>query len=238
MTGGEIFGTCRAIVFDLDDTLYAQVAFKRSGFRAVATRLAQEGIVDAPVAMASMERQLAALGPSHPRILDAAMADLGLTGIRVDSLVSVFRDHRPAICPYPGVIDLLTDLQPGFQLGLLTDGLAAVQRGKVGALGLDGCFDAMLFSDELNTSKPDPVLFEWFERRFELVGGQLLYVGDNPAKDFTGARRRGWRTLRVMSGEHAGVIAPATAKDAELSIDCVTDLRRLVLPPAHQAWGD
>jgi putative hydrolase of the HAD superfamily len=216
---------CRAIVFDLDDTLYAQVDFKRSGLRVVANHLAARQLADAALALAALERQMAALGPSHPRIFDAAVAELGLAGVRVDELVTVFRAHQPAIRPFPGVVDLLEDLRGGYRLGLLTDGLAAVQRRKVDALGLDGCFDAMLFSDEMNTHKPDQALYAWFEQRFGLAGGQLMYVGDNPAKDFMGANERGWRTVRVFSGEHADTIAQAAGYDAELRVRSVTDLR-------------
>ena len=229
---------CRAIVFDLDDTLYAQVDFKRSGFRVVASQLAEWGIADAESAIASMERQLAALGPSHPRILDAMVVDLGLTGVSIDRLVSVFRDHLPVIRPFAGISELLAHLRGRYRLGLLTDGLAAVQRRKVVALGLASAFDAMLFSDEMETQKPDQILFEWFERQFGLAGSELMYVGDNPAKDFLGANQRGWRTLRVLSGEHAATVAKTADSDAERTIGGVSDLRPLVFQDAIRAGGN
>jgi putative hydrolase of the HAD superfamily len=237
MSHSTKYERCRAIVFDLDDTLYAQVDFKRSGFRAVAGQLAEWGVVDAELALASMERQLAALGPSHPRILDAMVTHLGLTGVSIGRLVSVFRDHVPAIQPFAGISGLLANLRGRYRLGLLTDGSATVQRRKVDALGLASAFDAMLFSDEMATQKPDQILFEWFERQFGLAGGQLMYVGDNPAKDFLGANKRGWRTLRVLSGEHAATVAETMDSDAELTIGGVADLRPLLFQDAVRTGG-
>lgn len=228
--------TTRAVVFDLDDTLYPQRAFKRSGFRAVATWLAARGHAGEGRVLAALDAILHAGGPSDPHMLDRLIATLDLRGVDVAELVEVFRGHRPRIRPYPGVQPLLRAWRATLRLGLLTDGSARVQRGKVAALGLAPLFDCRLFSDELATAKPDPALYGYFEAAFGLAGAQLVYVGDNPAKDFVGARARGWRTVRVATGEHAGQDPPTPAHDADHTVVGFAQLAPLLRAP-HRGAG-
>lgn len=213
----------RAIVFDLDDTLYPQSGFKLSGFRAVADWAAGRFAVDATRVYRTCCEQMALLGPSHPRILDAVVSRLQVPGIDVEDAVEVFRGHKPQISVYRGVVAMLERLRGESPLGLLTDGAAAVQRRKLEALGISGFFDGLWFSDDLGTAKPDPVLFDAIEQHFGLAGSQLVYVGDNPRKDFIGARQRHWLTVRVRTGEHAAFEA-VTDYDAIKTIDHVSDL--------------
>ncbi len=220
--------TIKGIVFDLDDTLYPQVSFKRSGFRAVASRLAERALADYDTVLATLEDILQQNGPSYGKMFDDVLQRLGIEQVAAADLIEVFRNHVPQIELYPGVDDLLMKLRASKRVGLLTDGLTQVQRNKVAALGLDAGMDALLFSDELATQKPDERLFAWFEQRFDLAASQLLYVGDNPAKDFYGARRRGWRTLRVLTGEYATATPPGDRYSADDTLDKVTELSALL----------
>jgi len=218
----------RGIVFDLDDTLYPQIEFKRSGFSAAARALAASGIAGEAVLLDALAGAMEEAGPSHPRLFDSALAGLGLPLNLVPEMVRVFRAHTPEITLYPGVAKLLMRLGSRYKLGLLTDGIASVQRNKVAALGIGNLFDAAVYSDDLGTCKPDPLLFRRFEEEFGLPGASLVHVADNPAKDFEGARGRGWLTVRVLSGEHRFAEA-APGMDADISIDSMALLlKRLI----------
>jgi putative hydrolase of the HAD superfamily len=85
--------------------------------------------------------------------------------------------------------------------------LAASQRAKAEALGLPGRLDLLLFSDTLGVEcrKPSPVPFRRVMEHFDAGASDCVYIGDNPIKDFIGARRLGWKTVRVRRplGEHA-----------------------------------
>ena len=217
-----------AIVFDLDDTLYPQVEFTRSGFSAVAEWSQRNGIGAADRVVAVLDELLRSHGAVHPRLFDLAIERLGISPGVLPVWIEVFRGHAAAIEPYPGVAAMLQGLAGRYRLGLLTDGLASVQRGKVAALGFGGSFAHLVFSDERSTCKPDVRLYAEFEREFALPPDALLYVGDNPDKDFLGARARGWQTLRVLTGTHAQRTPPSSAHAAAFEIAAVTDLPRLL----------
>jgi len=113
----------------------------------------------------------------------------------------------------------------------LTDGYLPPQRLKVEALGLNGRFDPIVFTEELGREswKPSPVGFMLIERVCKAQPRNCLYIGDNPAKDFVAPRARGWRTIRVRrpGTEHSAIAAPA-GKAAERELADFHEVARLL----------
>ena len=192
----------KAIVFDLDDTLYPQVEYKRSGFKVVASWLADKKGVDSSTVLQSLEAILNQFGASYPYMFDRLAELIKIGPHVVPEMVRRFIEHKPRICCYDGVIPMLTRLKNKYRLGILTDGRLIVQQKKIDALGLTDRVDEILCSDLVGLEKPATELFQWFEDAFRLNGENLIYVGDNPHKDFYGANQQEWSTVRVMSGEY------------------------------------
>ena len=192
----------KGIVFDLDDTLYPQKSFKRSGFRVVARWLSKNYDLSESVVLIELEKIMGERGPSYPFMFNELANRLPLEIRVIPKLVNIFIAHEPKISVYPGVQSMLTRLGKRYKLGILTDGRLDVQRRKIHALGLCQQVDEILCSDEIGLEKPNPLLFEWFEEHLRIKGEKLMYVGDNPAKDFLGAKERNWTTVRILSGEH------------------------------------
>lgn len=227
----------RAVVFDLDDTLVAERDFVLGGFRAAAARAAAgSGIAEAVaydelvgmyrsgVRQTTFDRWLAA----HP--------ELGLT---VEVLVEAYRNHPPVLTPLPGVERLLGELKAVYRLGLVSDGPAAVQERKWLACGLAPWFDAVVFSDALGRAawKPSPEPFLAVSRALRLAPADCVYVGDNPAKDFRGARAAGMRAVwaRHAAGEYHG-LTPAAAEDQpDWTTHSIEELAEVLLRPRGPA---
>jgi putative hydrolase of the HAD superfamily len=209
----------RCVVFDVDDTLYLERDYVRSGFRAVAewvrATLGREDFLDR--AWTAFE------GGVRGSVFDHVLAEYGVApnGI-VAELVEVYRTHRPAISLLPDARGCLDRLRGPFRLAAVTGGPAESQRAKVEALGLSGWLDPILLTHELGEgfAKPSTESFRVVEEMTGLAGDTCAYVADNPAIDFAGPGARGWRTIRVRrSGSlHEGVEAPgADAEVADLS---------------------
>jgi putative hydrolase of the HAD superfamily len=217
----------KAIVFDLDDTLYPQIEYKRSGFKIVASWLADKcGIDPAPI-LHALEAILDQFGASYPYMFDRLVERLNLKSELVPELVGVFIRHDPQIDCFAGVLPMLERLKSTYRLGLLTDGRLSVQMKKIAALGLKYQVDRILCSDSLGLEKPDRQLYEWFEDAFHIDGQQMMYVGDNPAKDFYGANQRQWYTVQVgnAKGEEKMV---AQEYQAKKRIPLATDLEAIM----------
>jgi len=189
----------KAVVFDLDDTLYPERAYAFSGFEAVAERFADR-LGDAAHAAAVM-RDL--FDTEHrPRVFNALLARLGVneTAGFVQEMIEAYRDHRPIIALYGDADAALTRLRPGHRLGIITDGPQAQQAAKVAALGVTTRVDEVILTDELGPgfAKPHPRAFELMADKLGMLHGQCAHVADNPAKDFVGPNALGWTTIRII----------------------------------------
>jgi 2-haloacid dehalogenase len=76
-------------------------------------------------------------------------------------------------------------------LCLVTNGFASVQRGRMEASGIEGCFTAILISEDLGFAKPDPRFFHRACAELRLAPAEVLCVGDSPASDIGGALSAG-----------------------------------------------
>ena len=217
----------KGIVFDLDDTLYPQVSYKRSGFKVVSAWIQKYHNIDQSVILLALETILNQYGAVYPYMFDRLVERLNLEQSLVPEMVRVFIDHEPQINCWTGVLPMLSRLRSRYHLGILTDGRLTVQQKKIRALGLEQSVDQILCSDALGLQKPAMELFRWFEKKFELYGKNLMYVGDNPRKDFIGVRALRWFTIRVRTGEYAATAVPDSF-DADLFIDRVGQLESLI----------
>jgi len=109
--------------------------------------------------------------------------------IAVDSYFSAFFLHCHLI---PGTKEMLSSLMDVYRLGLLTNfthGPAA--REIIAKLGLNPFFDVVLISGELGFRKPHPLVFHQLIEQLGVRNDQILYVGDDPEPDITGAQKAG-----------------------------------------------
>ena len=203
------------VLFDLDDTLYPEADFFRSGMDAVSVEVERRFGIKASQARVILTRQ------GRDRTIDRALSELGIAaeGL-VPELVQVYRTHPPKITLFPDARDALQRLASrGLRLGLVTDGEPQTQRSKARALELDRWMGAQVFTwdDGPQLQKPHPQGYERALRALAVEAHCAAYVGDNPAKDFAGARALGLRTVRIRRGPHAPAIAePGFGADAQI----------------------
>ena len=220
----------KGIVFDLDDTLYPQKAFKQSGFKIVARWVSENYDFSRSVVLTELDGILERKGASYPYMFNDLADRIFMDKRSIPQMVQVFIEHEPRISCYPGVPEMLARLRTRFRLGLLTDGRLAVQQRKIRALGLETNVDEILCSDRMGLEKPANELYEWFERQFGIAGRNLMYVGDNPHKDFYGANLRGWSTVCVLTEENQKINCESAFKSYH-DIPKITDLEKLL--PSH-----
>jgi putative hydrolase of the HAD superfamily len=189
------------VVFDLDDTLYDEIEYCRSGFAAVAEFLA--GPAEAP----SAERIFAALwgqftAGNHTKTFNAALDELGLSydDKLVRDLVDVYRTHAPRIALPRDSRDVLCELSKEYTLALLTDGFLPAQQLKVRALAIEEYFKCIVYTEQLGREcwKPSPAGFERIMQTLKAKPENMVYVADNERKDFVAPNKLGFVTIQII----------------------------------------
>lgn len=234
MTAPEPIG----IVFDLDDTLYLERDYAFSGFEAVGEWLQREHGLEG---FARQARSFFA--QASTRVFDRALKALGMPApaALIEQLVSVYRGHTPHIALAPDAASFLQRWHAGWPLAILTDGFHQSQRNKVDALGLDGTrFRPIVYTDEWGRAfwKPHLRGFQSIAEAFGLPPGRMVYVADNPAKDFIAPRALGWRTVQIARPEGVHIrnpVAPGGHPDATIQSLDELDTALLANPSAHAA---
>ena len=79
----------------------------------------------------------------------------------------------------------------GYKLGILTNGSAFGQWGKIRKNGLEDVMDAIVVSGDTDCAKPDPEIFRMIAGKLGLAEKECAYVGDMFRNDIYGAHLAG-----------------------------------------------
>ena len=98
---------------------------------------------------------------------------------------------------FPGAEDLLARLEKaGYQLYGATNGVTAIQEGRLAHSTIASYFKEVFISEQLQTQKPDP---DFFERVGQRIPGfskdQTLMIGDSLSADIAGGHAAGIATV-------------------------------------------
>lgn len=182
----------KVVVFDLEDTLYQEFDFLKSGYHAVADYLTKSfGIHDLYAEM--MDAYQAGEKDVFQKVLDHHHLNIDKS-----ELADVYRYHIPQIHLDSKVRSVLEQLQGRYHLAIITDGRPRTKRNIINALGLSEFFEwpDIYISDEVGHLKTAPYSFEKIMERYPDC--EYMYVGDNPAKDFLVPNRLGWITVCLL----------------------------------------
>jgi len=191
----------RCVVFDVDDTLYLERDYVQSGFRAVDRwAYSKLGIEDFFV----RAWHLFGCGV-RGTVFDDVLASLGrpVGKDTIAEMVHVYRTHRPTIALLDDARRALVSLHGVVALAAVTDGPLQSQTAKATELGLAAWLDPIVCTEALGPTfrKPSSLAFEQLETQTCARAAACVYVADNPAKDFAGPKKLGWRTIRVRRTE-------------------------------------
>lgn len=207
----------KGVIFDLDDTLYPEKMYVRSGYKAVARYL---GRPDA-------ETRLWELFMDGKPAIDCYLAEQGLLDEKT-ACITTYRKHVPEIELYPKVRELLQNLKrKNIKVGIITDGRVEGQNNKIDALGLRELVDDIIITDELGGEqfrKPCDTAYRIIQRRWKLPFEELVYVGDNVGKDFVAPRSLGMCSIWFDNAD--GLYRDACANEEVVKIDSVSMLRK------------
>ena len=180
-----------AVVFDLDDTLYSEKEYVKSGYAAVASIL--------PYVENAKEKLWEAFVQGKPAIDHLLHSEEIYSEEVKQKCLDIYRYHQPTIHLYDEVIDIFAQLRKkDLRIAILTDGRPEGQRAKIKALGLEELVDCFIITDELGGvgyRKPNQTAFVKMKETLNVEFEKMCYIGDNIDKDFIAPDLLGIRSI-------------------------------------------
>ena len=222
------------VIFDLDDTLYDEIDYCRSGFHAVSRHLAESRKIPAEKIFDAIWQQFTA--GNRTKTFSSALEKLGFSfdDTFIAKLIDVYRSHTPEITLPPDSKTVLEQLAGKYVLGLLTDGFLPAQQLKVRALGIEKYFKRIIYTEQLGRQfwKPSPAGFQKLLESLKVQPQNAVYIADNPTKDFLAPNSLGILTVRIIrpAGLHRDLSddPSAPASPAKLTIRKIAQLPNLL----------
>jgi YjjG family noncanonical pyrimidine nucleotidase len=234
----------RAVLFDLDDTLFdhrhcarsalsalhaAHAAFQShpfDDFERLHARLLEElhrrvAIGEVALDVARQER--------FRRLFDTlgAAADDETVALAA----ATYRDgYRRLRQPVPGAAALLAAVKPHARIGIVSNNLREEQEDKLRHCGLDRDVDVLVVSEDVGISKPDPRIFDIALEQLGVTAGEAVMVGDSWTADIAGARAAGIRAIWFNPTGHAKPEPDDTVEELR-SLEPVQDAMAIILTP-------
>jgi HAD superfamily hydrolase (TIGR01549 family) len=125
-------------------------------------------------------------------------AALGLTVDEgaIDAVACAYRDgYTVARRATDGAAALLAELRPHARVAIVTNNLLEEQQNKLEYCGLARFVDALVASEAVGVSKPDPAIFQIALDRVGASRQHAIMVGDSWQADIAGAHAAGMRAV-------------------------------------------
>jgi putative hydrolase of the HAD superfamily len=220
-TADRLIGRIKGVLFDLDDTLYdRRAAFREWGLIFLRERLRVDEAECAKV-MGWMESLDAnGYGSKHTIIIEMCRRFPEAKG-SVEGFYDEFVERVSLDSETTKVLAHLESRRIPY--GVVTNGTERQWR-KIDALGLRQRTQTILVSETFGAKKPEEAIFLAAAKSIDIAPSQVLFVGDHPVNDVTGARSSGMLTAWL----HRDRPWPPELQPADVTISSLDELLPLL----------
>ena len=201
----------RAVLFDIDDTLYSTTSFASLARRHSAEALRGLGVAyPINLLLRELDEIIAEFSSNDERHYHRLLQRLprrtfeGLnTAVLIAGAVRAYHETKTMLAPFPDVLPALRQLaRTDLIRGVITAGLEIKQAEKLLRLGVYPLLTstAIFISDQIGISKPNPKLYRRACDELGVRPEETLYVGDNPRTDIDPANEVGMITVLCRRG--------------------------------------
>jgi putative hydrolase of the HAD superfamily len=233
----------KAVIFDLDNTLYAYWPAHHAGFRAL-TDYARSVLGIEPEELSALHREgdrllHARAGDNtaavHNRLIryQLMLEKRGLPICHAPRMERRYWDSYFAeMEPEPGTRETLLALRKrGLRIGIGTNMTASQQYTKLELLGLLELVDFIVCSEEVSAEKPDRRFFDCCVEKAGCLAEECLFVGDDQKRDVLAALDAGLLPVWLQREGMEAVLPPEIPR-----IRRIDELPALL--EADDAWYD
>lgn len=198
----------KAVLFDLDDTLYDRDKAQREILRVIVqefpdlfTGIDEERMVDAFIEsdLVAVKEYNAGNHIDEVRVRRTRnfLKNVGLSEKGkdyVNEITTIYLIAYPTLnVPIEGTKSVLENLAEKFQLGIVSNGSLEVQFQKLITLNIKYLFNCIILSEEVGIRKPDPRIFLKAANSLAREPKECLHIGDSYDADILGAKNAGIR---------------------------------------------
>jgi len=191
----------KAIIFDLDDTLYDCSGTLVLKSKKLAAKIISKAIKCTETEALKLQRELEErLGPKADIFREITnQYNLPREFCRKISNTVNALDVGDAVL-FPDTMDTINELKRiGYKLFLVTFGNREMQKKKIKALGLESAFDEIIITDN---SLGKEKCFREISTKYDLEPEQFLCVGDKIKDEIEVGKRLGMSTALMQHGRH------------------------------------
>jgi len=193
----------RAVIFDLDDTLFdCTGSLVEASRRRAANALVQAGLPMSAEEALELQQQLAESHGPHFLVFDEIGRRYGLDDDALEAAFHAYNSEEVAadIAPFPDVLPTLQMLRrQGILCFLLTVGNHRRQQAKVRKLGLEDELDEVLVNDTDRGALISECM-RYFVRKYDLHPQEVLVIGDRPSEEIRFGNELGMVTAQMLHG--------------------------------------
>lgn len=183
----------QVIAFDLDDTLYKEIDFVKSGYQAVLNELSKKY----PININQMLSKMLNSDNAFNTLLNNIKFNYPKAIEDIDWCLNIYRKHIPNITLSQDTFDTIIKLSSqSIPLAIITDGRTYSQTNKINSLGLNKLINHkyILISENIGKDKLSSTTFKMLMSFFP-PNTEFIYIGDNTSKDFLWPNKLGWKTI-------------------------------------------
>ncbi|HEM5462365.1 TPA: HAD family hydrolase [Streptococcus suis] len=213
----------KALIFDVDDTLYDQIQpFERALERHI--EVAREQIEPLYLSFRRYADEVfeatatgkMSLKDSHIYRMKHALADFeyqvsDATALAIQIDYDYFQGQIELSPVFPEIFSWCQ--AQGIAMGIITNGPYRHQLRKIRTMGLVNWFELehVLISGQVGITKPNPAIFQLMEERLGMSGEDICYLGDSFENDVVGAKAANWKAIWFNHRKRVEPIAPYQA---------------------------
>lgn len=191
----------KAVIFDLDDTLIPEYDFVMSGYRYM-SHILEDRLNKSADEIFDKLKELSK--ETYSRAFDRLFEAYGFipSPEEMRDYIDKYRNHPADVSFYPDVMQTLQGLKERDILtGIISDGEVSRQENKLKSAKGEGLFDVIIWNDSFGGTeyrKPNPHGFFVMAEKMGLSPSEMVYIGDNPSKDFHVMLDMPIRTARII----------------------------------------
>lgn len=219
----------KAIVFDVDDTLYDQKPSFDAAFKQVFSNNFDNKLIAKIFSNYVRQERLVVAKNNLDNQLQLSKADISfhclhhsfkafssesLTRQKAAEFWRLYSELSQKIQLFDGLATVFNRLFEKFKLGIITNGKTETQLSKITRLNLHHWFsrENIITSEEVNAQKPDPMIFTLMNRKFKLRGSEMMYVGSSYLNDIVPAKKAGWQAV-WYNNHDSSIVDPTIIPD-------------------------